>query len=168
MQDFEKVDQLALRMFEFNRGDAKRIQHLVKVHRFAQLIGRMEQLDAHTQWLTECAALVHDIGIRPAEQKYGRSDGKLQEQEGPAYARAMLTELGFDEADVERICYLVGHHHTYTDIDGMDYQILVEADFLVNFYEDEAGPDAVRTALERVFRTRAGKELCTTFYETNQ
>ena len=37
---------------------------------------------------------------------------------------------------VERICYLIGHHHTYKDVDGADYQLLLEADFLVNAYED--------------------------------
>ena len=56
--------------------------------------------------------MVHDIGIRPAEEKYGMSNGRLQEQEGPFYARKMLGELGFEEADINRICYLVGHHHT--------------------------------------------------------
>jgi hypothetical protein len=41
----------------------------------------------------------------------------------------MLGRLGFGAALVERVCYLVGHHHTYTNIDGPDYQILVEAGF---------------------------------------
>lgn len=164
MSNTEMVDLLTEKMMRFNQGDPKRIQHLMKVHRFAQLIGRMEHLDPHTQFLTECAALVHDIGIRPAEEKYGRCTGKLQEQEGPSYARRMLEELGLDAADTERICYLVGHHHTYTNIDGPDYQILVEADFLVNFYEDGLDAAAVRSALETVFRTRAGKELCRISY----
>ena len=44
----------------------------------------------------------------------------------------MLEELEFDETDIEQICYLVGHHHTYTNIEGIDYQILVEIDFLKN------------------------------------
>ena len=58
----------------------------------------------------------------------------------------------------------MGHHHTYDHIDGADYQILVEADFLVNLYEDAASPQAVRTACERIFRTRSGKALlCTMF-----
>ena len=65
---------------------------------------------------------------------------------------------------MDRICYLVGHHHTYTAIDGPDYQILVEADFLVNLYEDQLGPEAVDSALERIFRTRSGKQLCRTLY----
>lgn len=156
----EKIDLLCLKMMQFNRQDPKRIQHFIKVHRFAQMIGRSEQLDEHMQFLTESAALVHDIGIRPAEEKYGYCNGKLQEQEGPPYARALLEELNYSEAEIVRICYLVGHHHTYTSIDGIDYQILVEADFLVNFYEDELDLAAVRSAYERIFRTETGKMLC--------
>lgn len=164
MNQTEQIDLLLRNMMCFNRNDPKRIQHLMKVHRFAQMIGRMEALDAHTQFLTECAALVHDIGIRPAEEKYGNCNGKLQEQEGPSYARRMLEELSFDPADVERICYLVGHHHTYANIQGLDYQILVEADFLVNFYEDEMEPSAIETAFENIFRTEAGKTICRMCY----
>ena len=160
----QQIDALEREMFDFNRGDPMRIHHLIKVHRFAQLIGHMEELDPHTQFVTECAALVHDIGIRPAEEKYSACNGPLQEKEGPAYARPMLETLGLEEADIDRICYLVGHHHTYTNIDGMDYQILVEADFLVNFYEDSLEPEAIDHALEHIFRTEAGKRLCRTIY----
>ena len=160
----EKIDLLEQKMMMFNHHDPMRIQHLMKVHRFAQMIGRMEKLDAHTQFVTECAALVHDIGIRPAEEKYGRSDGKIQEQEGPAYARVMLEELGMEAEDIERVCYLVGHHHTYSNIEGIDYQILVEADFLVNFFEDHLAKPAVNTVFHKIFRTEVGKELCRLCY----
>lgn len=128
------------------------------------MIGQGEQLDEHTQFVAECAALVHDIGIRPAEEKYGASDGKLQEQEGPSHARVLLEKLGLEGADIDRICYLVGHHHTYTGIDGLDYQILVEADFLVNFYEDSLPLEAIQSAYARIFRTKTGKELCRLSY----
>lgn len=164
MEYSEQIDLLEIEMMRFNGGDPKRIQHLMKVHRYAQLIGHMEKLDEHTQFVTECAALVHDIGIRPAEEKYGACNGKLQEQEGPAYARKMLKELHFDERDIERICYLVAHHHTYTDIKGVDYQILVEADFLVNFYEDDASRDAIQSVYDKIFRTQAGKTMCEISY----
>ena len=79
---------------------------------------------------------------------------------GPAYARKLLEELDFDTADIERVCYLVAHHHTYDNIDGVDYQILVEADFLVNFYEDGLSTDAIVSACNKLFRTDAGKRLC--------
>lgn len=162
MQD--TIDRLTLKMLAFDKGDPMRIHHLLKVHRFAQLIAREERVDPHTQFVVECAAVVHDIGIHPAEEKYGRCDGKLQEQEGPAPARTLLAELGLPEADRERIAYLVGHHHSYDAIDGMDYQILVEADFLVNFYEDGVAPDGIRKAVEKIFRTAAGKRLCALLY----
>ena len=164
MNQTEQIDLLEQNMMCFNKGDAKRIQHLMKVHRFAQLIGHMEKLDAHTQFITECAALVHDIGIRPAEKQYGACDGKLQEKVGPAYAREMLEEMQFEKADMDRICYLVAHHHTYQNIDGVDYQILVEADFLVNAYEDALKKDAIQNAYDKIFRTEAGKTLCRLSY----
>lgn len=164
MTHTETLDLVTRKMLEFDQGDPMRIQHLLKVHRFAQLIARAEKLDDHTRFVTECAAIVHDIGIHPAEAKYARCDGKLQEQEGPAPARALLREAGLPEADIDRICYLVGHHHTYEGIDGQDYQILVEADFLVNFYEDNVPAAGIRTAREKIFRTAAGKELCRLLY----
>ena len=160
MNNTEMLDKLLVRMIEFDSGDPKRIQHFLKVHSYARLICGMENVDEHTRFLTEAAAIVHDIGIRPAEAKYGSCNGKLQELEGPAYARKLLEELDFDKADIERVCYLVAHHPTYDNIDGGDYQILVEADFLVNFYEDGLSTDAIVSACNKLFRTDAGKRLC--------
>ncbi|MBM6968693.1 MAG: phosphohydrolase, partial [Pseudoramibacter alactolyticus] len=48
---------------------------------------------------------------------------------------------------------------TYTAIDGRDYQILVEADFLVNLYENAASADAVASARQRIFKTATGLAL---------
>lgn len=146
-------------MVEFYRGDSARIQHFVKVHSFAKLIGEEENLDSRTLYILEAAAYVHDIGIRPAMEKYGRENGPLQEQEGPAEAEKMLKLLGFEPEVIERVCYLVGHHHTYTNIDGMDYQILVEADFLVNYFENGMEPETIRKSVGRIFQTESGKHI---------
>ena len=124
------LDDLLMKMISYNSGDPKRIQHLIKVHSFARLIGLSENLESDTQFILEAAAIVHDIGIKPAEEKYGYCNGKLQEQEGPEPAEKLLRSLGFRASVVDRVCYLVGHHHTYSDVDGLDYQILLEADFL--------------------------------------
>ena len=75
-------------------------------------------------------------------------------------AEELLAKLGFAPDVCERVCYLIGHHHTYTNIDGMDYQILVEADFLVNFYEDGMSKEAIQTACGRIFKTASGIRLC--------
>ena len=69
-------------------------------------------------------------------------------------------ECGFTPAQADRVAYLVGHHHTYTNIDGMDYQILVEADFLVNLYEDSVPKAAAQNALDKIFKTQTGKTIC--------
>ena len=119
----------------------------------------VEELDDASLFILEAAAYTHDIGIRVAEEKYGRCDGKLQEQEGPIIAQKMLSQLGFENYIVERICFLIGHHHTYDNIDGLDYQILVEADFLVNLYEDDAGNRAIDKAYKRIFKTETGKKI---------
>ena len=158
-------EQLILKMTEFNQGDAKRIQHFIKVYEYAHMIGKLEGLDEHTQKILDIASILHDIGIRPSEEKYGRCDGKIQEQEGPDYARKMLesfTEVSKDEID--RVCYLIGHHHTYTDVDGKDYRILLEADFLVNAYEDGLNAESIYAFRKKVFRTKAGIELLNMMY----
>lgn len=157
-------NELILKMMEFFQGDAKRIQHFTKVYNYAKLIGELEGLDERTQCILETAAIVHDIGIKASEVKYGSSAGKYQEIEGPAEAAALLAELGYTADIAERVCYLVGHHHTYTDIQGADYQILVEADFLVNFYEDNVSAKAVNSAVSRIFQTASGRHMAQLMY----
>ena len=155
----QQLDDLFMDMIAYYDGDPKRIQHFTKVHSYARLIGIGEELDDASLFILEAAAYTHDIGIRVAEEKYGRCDGKLQEQEGPIIAQKMLSQLGFENYIVERICFLIGHQHTYDNIDGLDYQILVEADFLVNLYEDDAGNRAINKAYKRIFKTETGKKI---------
>ena len=158
------LDLLYQKMIDYYEGDAKRIQHFVKVHSFASLIAHMERLSDEQLIVLEAAAYVHDIGIKPAERLYGSSNGKYQEMLGPAQAEIMLKKCGFTDEQIKRICYLVGHHHTYTDIDAPDYQILVEADFLVNLYEDNSSAEAIKYAYENIFKTKTGKGICKTMY----
>ena len=147
-------------MIHYDRGDPARIQHFVKVHGFARAIGLLEGLDEETQHILEAAAIVHDIGIHPSLRKYGSSAGKYQEIEGPPEAEKLMRGIGgYSEAQIERVKFLVGHHHTYTDIDGQDYQILIEADFLVNLYEHADEFESVQSAYENIFRTATGKQM---------
>ena len=155
----KQINTLYRKMVEYFKEDPCRIQHFVKVHSFAKLIGEEEGLDERTLFILETAALVHDIGIRLAIEKYGSCAGHLQEQEGPSEAKRMMQELGFERDVAERVAYLVGHHHTYTNIEGMDYQILVESDFLVNYYEDGLDKETVKKSVKKIFRTKTGKNI---------
>ena len=175
-----QITQLALAMIDYDNGDPKRIQHTTKVHAYAALIGLQEGLDDETLFVLESAALVHDIGIRASENKYGHQNGKLQEQEGPAVARQLLNRLGgYTEAETERICWLVGHHHTYYASDAIDYQILIEADFLVNLYEDHEDSccrgsltgqieNTIRSVRKRFFKTTAGTMMLDEMFLKNE
>ena len=146
-------------MIEYYTGDPHQIQHFVKVHSFAKLIAEQEGASGELLWIIEAAALVHDIGIKTAIKQYGRSSGDLQEKLGPPEAEELLSDLNFKHSLIERVCYLVGHHHTYDNIDGLDYQILVEADFLVNIHESKYNGDAIQKVNENIFKTKTGKTL---------
>ena len=130
------VQKVMKEMIAYYAGDPARIQHFLKVYEFSRMIGLTEDLDSDLQLTLELAALVHDIGIRSSEAIYGDCKGPHQEELGPAEVKKMLEPLGVEPERIDRIMYLVGHHHTYKNIEGMDYQILVEADFLVNLYEE--------------------------------
>lgn len=153
------IETLKAEMIRFDKGDAKRIQHFLKVHSLSRLIATEENMDAHDLLVLESATLLHDIGIHPAEEKYGSCNGKLQEQEGPAPAREILTRLDYKEEDIERICYMIAHHHTYTGINTAELQILIESDFLVNLFEDGSSADTIRNVEKNIFRTESGKRL---------
>lgn len=162
MNDLNLTDKVINSMIEYNRGDARRIQHAMKVYEFAALMGRMEGISEKEQQVLEIAAVLHDIGIHICEQKYGNCDGRNQELEGPAVAKAILENIMGSEADeafVGRVCYLIGHHHTYTGVTGMDYQLLIEADFLVNAFEDGLPEENIRNVRANLFKSEAGKKL---------
>ena len=163
-QNINMLNKLHMAMIELYKGDSRRIQHFCKVHSYARLIAQMENVDYKTLFIIETAALTHDIGIHTCEEKYGECGGRLQEKEGPALAKELLERLGFETDISERVQYLIAHHHTYSNIDGIDYQILVEADFLVNMYEDNLSKDAVLKAFDNIFKTESGKQLCKDMY----
>lgn len=158
------LDRLAMEMIAYDKGDPKRIHHFLKVHDFARLIGVAEELEEKTLFRLEAAAYVHDIGIHEGERRFGRNDGKIQEDLGPAEAEAMLERLGFEAEDIRRISWLVGHHHSYGSIDGPDAQILAEADMLVNQYEDGADRKRNEALYHRLYKTETGKRLFEALY----
>lgn len=168
MENEVLINKLHYEMICLYSGDPLRIQHFCKVHSYAKLIAQMEKLDKQTQFILEVAALTHDIGIHTCEEKYGNSNGKLQEKEGPAIAQKLLKKLQFDKAVIERVKYLIAHHHTYSTIDGIDYQILVEADFLVNILEDEISKEKIPSIYRKIFKTEIGRKICKEMFKVSE
>lgn len=156
------------KMLELYQGDPKRIQHFTKVNYFAEYIAESENVDDKTFFIISSAALVHDIGIHESERKYNSSSGKYQEIEGPPLAEKLLSECKFDEKSIGRICFLVGHHHTYNNITDVDYQILVEADFIVNIYEDNLDIKQIESIKSKIFKTKSGINLLEKMFLTER
>lgn len=152
----DMMGKLCDAMLRHEAGDAEKVNHLLKVYGYARAIGQLEGLDAETQTILETAALVHDIGIKPSMEKYGNCDGPNQEKEGAPLAEALLESLGTGPHLAQRVGFLVGHHHTYTGIDGPDWQILVEADFLVNIHEGKMAQPQIESVRRNIFKTGAG------------
>ncbi|MHB1483903.1 MAG: HD domain-containing protein [Saccharofermentanales bacterium] len=161
-----KTGQVIQAMIGYYAGDVGRINHFIKVYGFAKAIGEMERLDDETLQTLEIAALTHDIGIKNSEIRYGSSDGKYQEKEGPPEAEKLLGNLNIASETIVRVCWLIAHHHTYNDIQGIDHQILVEADFLVNAHEGDMSPEAIKSIREKIFRTKTGKEFIDAIFGT--
>lgn len=151
-------------LIRYFHGDVRRINHALKVYNFASLISKESGSDERDSLIICIAALLHDIGIREAERKFQSSSGKLQEQEGPPVAREMLKPYGLDDEIIDRVCFIIRNHHSYSNIDGTDFQILVEADFLVNIYEDSVSRESVRNVREKIFRTKPGIWLLDEMY----
>ncbi|MBQ1554988.1 MAG: HD domain-containing protein [Clostridia bacterium] len=155
-----EISQLLGAMISYYKGDPCRIHHFLKVHDLARIIGMLEGLDKETLFVLEAAAAVHDIAVHWCELKYGRCDGKLREQEGPPLCRDMMQALGFEEQVIERVCWLVAHHHTYEQIESIEHRILAEADTLISLYEDDVSREGVQNTYDTLFKTETGRFFC--------
>ena len=144
--------------------DAKRINHALKVYTFARNIALFEDLQGEIMMTLEISALLHDIGIKEAEKKYNSSAGNYQEQEGPAVALELLQSFSLHSKALERISYLIGNHHSYDKGNGMDFQILIEADFLVNIFEDKIEKSQVEIIKNKYFKTKRGLRYINSMY----
>lgn len=151
-------------MIGYFRHDVKRINHALKVYNFATLISKETNLDDQRHEVIGIAAILHDIGITEAERKYHSSSGKYQEIEGPPVAREIISQYNLREEVIERVCFIIGNHHSYSKIDDVDFQILVEADFLVNIFEDSMSIEAIQNLKDKIFKTDAGTRLLEMMY----
>ncbi|MDA3901673.1 MAG: HD domain-containing protein [Spirochaetes bacterium] len=157
-------NEIMMDMINYFEGDVARVNHSLKVYSFASLIAGMEGVASDSVNVVHYASILHDIGIILAQKKHNSTAGKYQEIEGPAVARSILHKYKIDEETIERVCFIVGNHHSYTKIDGIDFQIIVEADFLVNVDEDKASRSAVESIYNKYFQTETGKKIFKELY----
>lgn len=161
------IESIMLDMINYFGNDVKRINHAIKVYGFAKTIGAKEKLNKEAQFILEISAILHDIGIKVSEAKYNSSAGKYQEIEGPDVAKELLKKYSLSENTLNRILHLIGNHHTYGKINSLDFQILVEADFIVNIFEDSLEEEAIKTVEKKYFKTETGINIIEEIYMKN-
>ena len=156
-----RISEILEKMIAFSEGNIHDIDHLIRVWTYAKTIGELEGLDSETQAVLEIAAITHDIACPLCREKYGSTNGKYQEREGEPMVRIFLADTDMSAEQIDRIAWLVAHHHTFSDIDGLDYQILVEADYIANASENGYSRENVTNFMAKIMRTESGKRILT-------
>jgi len=148
-------------------ADRERIFHAREVLRYTEQLLPAVQGDLA---IAIPAAILHDVGIKPAEEKYGSAAGHLQEKEGPPVARDILEHQGFSPSAIEEICAIVAHHHSPGHIVSGSFKAVYDADCIVNLAEvaPSLGDEELRRRIEETFLTPAGKTLAQTIYRMEE
>ena len=156
-------ERIALEMEKYFGTDFKRTHHAIKVAKHAEQILKME---GGNPLVVMGAAYLHDIGIHEAERKHGSHSGQYQEMEGPAIAKEILEKLNIQKGIIDEICDIIGHHHSPRGEETLNFQVLYEADWLVNIEEEGISKDRkkVEGLIDRVFRTVTGRQLAEKLY----
>lgn len=158
------VNMAIERMLDFYKGNFHDISHFLNVYALAKTIGIQERLDEKSQQILELSAIVHDISCPICREKYGNTNGKKQELESPPLVKEFLEELSVSAEIIQRVSWIVAHHHTYTDVNGIEHQILLEADYLVNAGENHYSGQSLCRAENQIFKTNTGKRLLRSMY----
>ena len=148
------INQVALAMVAYERGNQRRINHFLRVHSYAEIIAEAENVDADTLKILKIAALMHDIGIKVSLEKYNNAGWQHQQEEGPIEAEPILRRLNCPAGIRERVLWLIAHHHETEGVEDIDHQILLEADYLVNAIDrGRAAEDVIKRA-EEFYQTK--------------
>ena len=158
------TSDIMVKMIQFSNGNRHDINHFMKVYTYAKTIAESENVSEKDLITVETAAIVHDIACPLCREKYGNTNGKYQEKEGILLAEEFLKDTDLPEEIKKRVAFLVGHHHTLTGIDGIDYQILLEADYLVNADESGYSECNISNTKRKLFKTKTGLRLLDAVY----
>lgn len=158
-----KKDLLLFEMERYFGKDIRRINHAKKVLGYAEVLLEKEGGDP---LVVMAAAILHDIGIHKAEEKYKSSAGNYQEIEGPPIAREIMERLQFKKEVVDEVCEIIANHHSPGKVDTLNFKALYDADWMVNLKDEYAfgNKEKLAKTIDKVFLTPSGKELARQTY----
>ena len=156
-------ERISSEMKKYFGTDTRRVNHALKVAQYAEEILKIE--GGHPLVVLG-AAYLHDIGIKQAEEKKGTASEEDQETMGPDIAREILNRLNVQRTIVNEVCDIIGHHQHPRERETLNFQILFEADWLVNLAENGLlkDPEKLQEIITKNFRTVTGKNLASRLF----
>ena len=133
-----EINDVALEMKRYYKGDINNIQHVVRVYTLSKTIGELEKLPEETQMYLELASILHEI----------ENMNDIEE---------ILKRNGIDEDIKDRVRYIIENRKNYDHVTGLDQQILIEADFIVHIKEENLPSEKIIEIANKYFFTNYGK-----------
>ena len=122
-------------LVDYFGNDFRRITHALEVLKYAEKI--MQNTMNCDYDIVIASALLHDVGIKPSEEKFGFNNGKTQEKYGPPVAEELLGSIDFPGDKTAKVCEIIGNHHSPSRYDYTELRLLKEADRIVNKLEGD-------------------------------
>ena len=157
-----RVQQAMKRMIDYYAAcDSTQIAHTLFVHEYTRMLSMREGYDERKRGLLEIAALLHDIGCPSAKWKYGDSQPIHQQQEGMCIAADWFASdpSWLDTQEAQWIVDVVGAHHNAVKAEALGFEVLYEADLIVNLFEGYYPVDYADVYYHKMVRTKSGKQL---------
>jgi len=117
-------------LIEYFKSDYRRITHALNVLKYSEKL--IENIDGYDYDIVVSVALLHDVGIKRSEEILGYNNGNTQEKYGPSIARELLNNIGLASDKINKICEIIGNHHSKSRYNYVELEILKEADQIVN------------------------------------
>jgi putative nucleotidyltransferase with HDIG domain len=168
-QNRSEDDKTHLNRYLLN--DVYRWKHTLRVAQFGKIIAENEAVDVE---LTVAACLLHDLAWFDTNADNSREHGRI----GAEQARPFLESLGYDQVQIEIICYAVATHVDEENPSSLEAKILSDADNIDRFgpyrilqwcFADIDDYDRLATRLnERIHRLEKYREQNPLFTATGQ
>ena len=127
--------QIARLMINYFATDDRRIEHALNVLFQAERLIAEETISCDRE-VVIATSLLHDIGIKVSEKKLGFNNGKTQEEYGPPVAGMLLESIGFPAEKITKVKEIIANHHSPSQYNYPELEILKRADRIVNLNEE--------------------------------
>ena len=151
-------ERIALEMKKYYGTDFRPMSHALKVARYAEQILKME---GGNPLIVLGASYLHGMAVHKRGKRSEGTPVHVQDGEGLAAAKAILEKLSVEKEIADEICDILGHLDRPREQDGLNFQIVYEAEWLATAEEKGISTDREKDAefIDRVFRTVTGKQM---------